>query len=176
MRYLTVMIILLLLPIGIVGTSSAQTPVPAIDYPIRAIQWNMDGTYTSTVASNGTVRIYEMPSQSIVFIMDDYNGVYLDWNPINPHQFVVSNLDGNLQIIDLDLGDTVQQFIVGSTYSVAFSPDGSQLLTSHSTPPDGGWGSRGTVRVTDIETGTEPIIFQDTANRVTSAQWSSMVR
>jgi WD40 repeat protein len=75
-------------------------------------------------------------------------------------------------LFDIDTGVVVHHYDTSAdTYSVAFSPDGQYIVTSHGTPGDGPL-ARGYVTVTEIATGISPVVFEDVPQRVTYVRWS----
>jgi WD40 repeat protein len=148
------------------------SPHAQVDSTIADIQWNVDGSRLATVNRAGTIQLYNGTTHAPTAAFSRDFGAAIAWHPLDPNILAISTFDQGVDIIDVDSVATLYHFDQEAlTYSVAFSPDGTQLLTGHGSP-FGGSTARGFVRTTTIATGISQLAFEESAQPVFLATWS----
>lgn len=92
---------------------------------IRDIGWNMDGSLLATADSNGHVEVWDVSSNEIVFVNDEFPDVhFVVWSPTR-NWLAIAGYD--LLIVDVSSGQTIMRLLQGVGSDLDWSPDGNYL-------------------------------------------------
>ena len=133
----------------------------ASDY-IESVNWSPDGKYISLTV-DGKVQVWSVATKKMVSSRSGGNSV---WSP-NSRLIASIGSDGNVQVWNPTTGATIHTYLgqKGSTFSVAWSPDGKRIASGGSD-----------VQVWDATTGGNVYIYKGHGNSsytsIISLVWS----
>jgi WD40 repeat protein len=151
-----------------ISPSAAQSYNPIID-----VDWSVDGIHLAVVYDNGQITVINSSTGQIEWNAMSGQSASLDWHPINANQIAYVSLEHGVHIVDVSTDSIINQFPRNPyTFSIAFSPDGMSIATSHSTP-ETGLLTEGFLSVIDLATGLETIPFEPVNQRITNVEWNN---
>ncbi len=107
---------------------------PPADSALRRAVFSPDGTHLAIGAYSGDLEVLALPTGNVVWSIQEKDAAVwdLDWSPTDPFLAVV-RFNGDIECRDSQTGDLVAltgELAHGRPSRVAFSPDGSRLVTA----------------------------------------------
>ena len=106
---------------------------------VNVVTFTKDGTKFWTASSNGDLKLWDISTGKLLAKRDDEHTQYIQSIAFSPDEkeLIASHyLDHNAKLSSVESGDLIgtfrghsSDFDIGSVASVAFSPDGNELLT-----------------------------------------------
>ena len=99
--------------------------------PVLAIAFNADGTRLATASADGTAKIWDATTGANQYTVLGHAGA-LDSVAFSPEgtRLATASVDGALNVWEVAAGRPLHLFTGANATSIAFSPDGNQLLSA----------------------------------------------
>jgi WD40 repeat protein len=118
------------------GTGDEVLTLDGHAWAVTDVRWSPDGRWNASASGDATARVWESDTGALRFTLHGHAGPVeaLDWSPAGD-RLATGSLDGTAKVWEVTSTGTRQlltltgQYTRSGVWGVAFSPDGSQLMT-----------------------------------------------